>query len=72
VNFASAMKNRARIRCACGGELRRPLAVHCPHCREQISGVRRPLWSLVWPLLAIMLMFAAIIAYLWWLLGGAE
>ena len=65
------MRKRPKIICACGGELRRPLPVHCPHCGAQISGVRRPLWSLVWPLLAIMLMFAAIIAYLWWLLGGA-
>lgn len=64
------MSKPPKIICSCGGELRRPLPVHCPHCGAAIVGVRRPLWSIVWPLATILLMFAVIIGYLWWLLGG--
>jgi hypothetical protein len=66
------MSKRAKLVCACGGEVPRPLPPSCPHCGKPISGVRRPVWSLVWPLAVIILLFAVLVGYLWWLLGGGQ
>ncbi|MCA9267993.1 MAG: hypothetical protein KDA41_05955 [Planctomycetales bacterium] len=64
------MRKTERIVCACGGELRRPVPSHCPHCGARIAAVRRRMWPLVWPLLLIAGMFAALLAYLAWQAGA--
>lgn len=64
------MPQRSKIVCQCGGEIPRPMPTHCPHCGAQIVGVRRPLWTVVWPVLAVALLFGALVAFLWWWVGG--
>lgn len=56
-----------RIVCDCGGELKRPLPTHCPHCGGQIAGVRRQKWPLLLSVLLVAAMFASLAAFVWWL-----
>ena len=63
------MPKREKITCQCGGSLTRPLPEKCPHCGARIVGVRRSIWPLVWPVLVIILMFAALAGLLWWWVG---
>jgi hypothetical protein len=58
-----------RIVCECGARLARPVPLVCPECQRLIRVVHRPLWSRVWPVLAIAALFGVLIGYLVWLLG---
>ncbi len=61
------MPRKERIVCACGGELSRPIPKCCPHCGADIVAVRRRWWPLVLPAVLVVLMFAALAVYLWWM-----
>jgi hypothetical protein len=60
------MARRDRLVCECGGEIGRPLPLHCPHCGARLVGVRRRWSSILVPILAIGGMFAALVAFVWW------
>jgi len=64
------MSRKERIECDCGGELMRPLPTVCPHCGARIIAIRRRRWPLLVAFLIIGSMFAALIAYLRWILSG--
>lgn len=54
------------LRCTCGGDVHRPIPHRCPHCGARIRGVRR---RLPWGLLLVPLMFAALLAFVYWYLS---
>jgi hypothetical protein len=56
-----------QIRCGCGGQLHRPLPRECPHCGRRIVQVRRKWWSAILPILAVLFLFAVLVAYLFWI-----
>jgi hypothetical protein len=58
-----------RLTCSCGGELSRPLPIHCPHCGKRITRVRRRTDWL--GALIVLLLFAAVVLLLIWLTRGA-
>jgi len=64
------MNRHERLVCQCGGKITRPLPKRCPHCGAEITGVKRCLWPTIYPLLAIALMFGALVAFLWWWVKG--
>ena len=59
------MARRQRIRCGCGGELRRPVPRKCPHCGAAITGIRVSKWQMILPVLVISGCFAALLWYVW-------
>ncbi|MEO2021989.1 MAG: hypothetical protein ABGX05_09175 [Pirellulaceae bacterium] len=59
------MAPRQRVRCACGGDLSRPLPRKCPHCGASITGVRVSKWPLIMPVLVIGGCFATLLWYVW-------
>ena len=67
----NTMPKREKIICSCGGRLSRPLPDKCPHCGARIIGARQNIWPLVWPVLVIILMFAALVGILWWVAGAS-
>ena len=62
------MGHKQHIACDCGGELPRPMPIRCPHCGRPIVAIRRRRWPLAMAVLIIGLIFAALLAYLRWLL----
>ncbi len=62
------MSRGERIACDCGGELTRPLPSICPHCGARIVAIRRRAWPLLVAILIIGSFFAALVAYLHWIL----
>jgi hypothetical protein len=60
--------NGKRIVCECGGTLPTPVPRRCPHCGATILSVRRRGLPRVGPLLIVAAMFAALVAFLWWML----
>jgi len=63
------MSPQPKIVCQCGGEIARPIPMRCPHCGAVIVGMRLPWWKVASPLLGVALMFAALLLYVWWLMG---
>jgi len=57
------------ITCSCGRRLERPIPHQCPGCGAPLVGIRRRLWPLIWPVLAILAMFGGLIVFLAWRLG---
>jgi hypothetical protein len=66
------MAKREKITCVCGGEITRPIPLHCPHCGATIARVQYRWWSLIWPVLVILLMFAGLLGFLAWFIGRSS
>ncbi len=64
------MARKEKIVCQCGGELRRPIPKKCPHCGAQITAIKRRGLPSFLPVVIVILMFAAMLAYLYWLVSG--
>ncbi len=62
------MSHQQVITCDCGGELSRPLPVHCPHCGKLLTSVKHSRLPLVKGLLVIGATFAVLAGFLWFLL----
>jgi len=62
---SSRRRHLEKLVCQCGGEIKRPIPKKCPHCGAQITGVKQRLWPLILPVLAILLMIAALIGFVW-------
>ena len=60
------MGRSEKIVCQCGGRLERPIPKKCPHCGKKILGVRTSLWHSIYPVLAIVAMFAVVAGFLWY------
>jgi hypothetical protein len=63
------MSRKERIECDCGGELSRPVPTRCPHCGARIVAIRRRRPLLV-AFLIIGSIFAALVAFLHWMLSS--
>ncbi len=63
------MSRAPRIICECGGELPRPMPHVCPHCGAVISSVRRSFAPMILQIIIAIVAFAALIAFLMWLLS---
>jgi hypothetical protein len=53
--------------CQCGGVIVGPRPHHCPHCGAKIKRFRQRVN--VWPLVIIAVLFAAVLAFLFWLVN---
>ena len=58
-----------RLKCQCGGTIVGAVPGHCPHCGAKIGRVRQR--TNYWPIVAIALLFAALLAFALWLVQRA-
>ncbi len=59
-----------RLVCQCGGVIKGLVPTHCPHCGAKIVTVRRKV-NWLGPL-AVVLLFAAVMALMIWLAEGLQ
>ncbi|MDP6446538.1 MAG: hypothetical protein QGG36_32065 [Pirellulaceae bacterium] len=62
--------SREKIVCQCGHPLSRPLPKQCPGCHATLTGIRRPWWPAVVPVVSILLLFSIALLYALWLTGA--
>lgn len=62
-----SMSRNEELVCQCGAELPRPMPTRCPKCGLVLSRVRVNWLSYVAPWMLIGGLFAALLAYVYWL-----